>query len=121
MTHEQTKKEDGVNQYFSTRLNRIKPVAAKAVSASMMLGATIAVGAAVSFAGTDTTFDTVVTQVNDWTSGSMGRLVTGSSLVVATLNAVMGFRWAIFGGAVATALATSFGPNVMNTMVSATF
>jgi|TARA_Y100001001_G_scaffold46425_1_gene41673 conjugal transfer pilus assembly protein TraA len=76
---------------------------------------------AAAHAGTDTTFDSIATQITDWTDGSLGRVATVAAGAVMIFNIVTGFKWQVVASAVATGLAVNFGPSVISGMTTATF
>jgi len=72
-------------------------------------------------AGTDTTFDTITTQLNDWAQGSLGKVLTLATLLVGGGYAVatQSVRAAISAGGIALTLA--YGPTVLQGIFTAVF
>ena len=93
----------------------------KTASTIGLVGAGVALCVAAAHAGTDTTFDSIATQITDWTDGSLGRVATVAAGAVMIFNIVTGFKWQVVASAVATGLAVNFGPSVISGMTTATF
>ena len=77
------------------------------------------VGAA--HAGTDTTFDSVVTTVQSWAEGSLGKVLAIGSLVVGGGYAVASQSLRAAVTAVGLALTMAYGPGVLGGIFTATF
>lgn len=93
---------------------------AKAAALATTLAAGAAVAMSAAHAGTDTTFDTVATQLTGYLEGSLGTMLAVGSLIAGVVSAVIRFQWQMLAASVGVATAASFGPGVINTLVSAT-
>ncbi|MBW5284160.1 hypothetical protein BurGSRB05_19130 [Burkholderia gladioli] len=73
------------------------------------------------FAGTDTTFNSVVTMVSGWLTGSLGQTLALSGFGVALGSGLI--RGSIMGvvSGLALALAATYGPTVLTGLFTATF
>jgi conjugal transfer pilus assembly protein TraA len=82
----------------------------------------LAIGLAVSLdaaAGTDTTFSTVVTNLNNWMTGSLGKVFAVGSLGVGLAIGVVKQSIMSVVTGVAIALAGSIGPGVLQGIFTA--
>lgn len=72
-------------------------------------------------AGTDTTFDNIVTMVSGWLEGSLGKVLALVGLAIALgAGLVKGSITGVIVG-LGIALAAVYGPGVITSMFSATF
>jgi hypothetical protein len=72
-------------------------------------------------AGTDTTFDPATDQVEGWLEGSLGKLVTITSIGAAVLNIVTAFNWKFVAGALGVGVTAGLGPDIAGSFVTALF
>ncbi|WP_438853094.1 hypothetical protein [Brevundimonas nasdae] len=72
-------------------------------------------------AGTDNTFDSTVSQLTNWTEGSLGKLAGVAGVAVALVGMVMKFDWRLIGGAAGIGLTAATGPGIVSALASATF
>ena len=73
------------------------------------------------FAGTDTTFNTTVTQLTSWTEGSLGKLTGVAGVATALIGMVMKFDWRLIAGAAGIGLTAATGPSIVSGLASALF
>ncbi len=74
-----------------------------------------------SMAGTDTTFDNIVTMLTGWLTGSLGKVLALAGLAIALgAGLVKGSAMGVIFG-ITVALVAVYGPDIMTTMFSATF
>lgn len=96
--------------------------ASKRLTTNQMLFAALAIGLAVTLdaaAGTDTTFSTVVTNLNNWMTGSLGKVFAVGSLGVGLAIGVVKQSIMSVVTGVAIALAGSIGPGVLQGIFTA--
>jgi conjugal transfer pilus assembly protein TraA len=88
----------------------------------MLLVAGISILMVVSaIAGTDSTFDSTVNQLTNWTEGSLGKLAGVAGVAVALVGMVMKFDWRLIGGAAGIGLTAATGPGIVSALTSAIF
>ncbi len=70
-------------------------------------------------AGTDTTFDSWVTQMTDWLEGSLGKGVSIAFVIVGIVIGIMRQSLMAFAVGVGAALGMNYTPDIINSMFSA--
>jgi len=84
-------------------------------------GIALAVVTAAALAGADTTFDTTVNQITDWSEGSLGKLAAVGGVAVALVGMILKFDWRLIAGAVGIGLTAATGPGIVTSLATATF
>lgn len=97
------------------------PTSAKTVKNGLLLIGAAALVTSAAVAGTDTTFDSTVSQLTDWTEGSLGKLAGVAGVAVALVGMVMKFDWRLIGGAAGIGLTAATGPGIVGALASAIF
>ncbi len=83
--------------------------------------ALVALRAAATYAGTDTTFDDLNTLIQGWTTGSLGKALSLIALLLGIGVAAARQSFAALFAGVGVAAAASIGPNVLSTVITAVF
>jgi conjugal transfer pilus assembly protein TraA len=100
------------------RLKQRAVRAAEGVCALALIGAIATVSAV---AGTDATFGDTVGDLEDFASGSLGKLAGIAGLCTALVGMVLKFDWKLIGGAIGIGLTAATGPAIVTGLASATF
>ncbi|AOZ11198.1 TraA family conjugative transfer protein [Cupriavidus malaysiensis] len=81
----------------------------------------IGLGASMAFAGTDTTFDSIVAMLQNWLEGSLGKVLALAGFAIALgAGLVRGSATGVIFG-VAIALCAVYGPGILTALFSGTF
>lgn len=99
----------------------LKARALKAGELALAAAGAVAIVAVAAHAGTDTTFNSTVTQLTNWSSGSLGKLAGVAGIATALVGMVLKFDWKLIGGAVGIGLAAATGPGIVSALATATF
>lgn len=97
------------------------PNVVRNVERALLVGAVAVVVTSTAIAGTDQTFDATVSQMTNWTEGSLGKLAGVSGVAVALVGMVMKFDWRLIGGAAGIGLTAATGPGIVSALASAVF
>jgi len=92
-------------------------------TAERMIAAAVAVAVVTTaaVAGADTTFDSTVSQITDWSEGSLGKLAAVGGVAVALVGMILKFDWRLIAGAVGIGLTAATGPAIVTSLATATF
>lgn len=102
---------------------KLKIKRAGVIAGELLLAVAVAsaIATTAAVAGTDTTFDTTVTQITDWSEGSLGKLAAVGGVAVALVGMILKFDWRLIAGAVGIGLTAATGPGIVTSLASATF
>ncbi len=105
-------------------VNRLDPRRRWLRAASRVLMLTLALVALrtlAAHAGTDTTFDDLNTLIQGWTTGSLGKALSLVALLLGIGVAAARQSFAALFAGVGVAAASSIGPTVLSTVITAVF
>lgn len=95
------------------------PKVVKAAETALTIGVVALAITGVAVAGSDQTFDSTVSQLTDWTQGSLGKLAGVASIGAALVGMVLKFDWRLIGGAAGIGLTAATGPSIVSGLASA--
>jgi conjugal transfer pilus assembly protein TraA len=98
-----------------------KALAISVAGHALTAGIVLAVASASAEAGTDTTFNTTVTQITNWSTGSLGKLAAVGGIATALVGMVLKFDWRLIASAVGIGLTAATGPSIVTSLATATF
>lgn len=96
--------------------SRARAVSKLAIATLLISAATIVDA----HAGTDTTFNSIVTMITNWTQGSLGKVLALSMFLIGVGMSVMRQSIAPVGVALAAALALFYGPTIISGVLTGT-
>lgn len=100
---------------------KVTSLTARAGEIALAVGIAAVVATAAAHAGTDTTFDATVSQITDWSEGSLGKLAAVGGVATALVGMILKFDWRLIAGAVGIGLTAATGPGIVTSLASATF